>query len=67
MDKIFLCFWVGDEADSESFSVYYAHIVYAKDEEEALDKYMTSGKQFAQNVNRKFYGVREMKENDIIK
>jgi hypothetical protein len=65
MDKFYLCFWVGDGCDRESYSVYYSKLVLANSEEEALDKYMASGKTYAQEDNRDYFGVIEMK--DIIK
>jgi hypothetical protein len=65
MDKFYLCFWVGDECDSESYNVYYSKLVLANSKEEALDKYMASGKTYAQEDNRDYFGVIEMK--DIIK
>lgn len=65
MDKFYLCFWIGDGSDRESYSVYYSKLVLANNDEEALDKYLESGKNFTKNDNRDYYGVIEMM--DIIK
>mgnify|MGYP001143049925 CR=1 FL=1 len=66
MEKFYLCFWIGDDGgDRESYSVYYSKLVLANNSEEAIDKYLASGKNFSQNDNRDYYGVIEM--NDIIK
>lgn len=61
--KLFLCFWVGDHGDRESYSVYYSELVQANNKEDALDKYLKSGKAFAydEDTNKDYYGVIEMK------
>lgn len=62
-EKYYLCFWVGDGGDRESYSVYYSKLVIAGDEDEALDKYIKSDKKL--DPNKEFYDVIEMK--DIIR
>lgn len=63
--KFYLCFWVGDGGDRESYSVYYSKLVLARSRNEALDKYISSGKNFAHHNNKDYYDAIEMK--DIIK
>lgn len=61
--KLFLCFWVGDGSDRESYSVYYSELVQANNKKEALDKYLNSGKAFAydEDTYKEYYDVIEMK------
>ena len=47
MEKLWLCFWVGDGGDSESHSTYYSNLVEAKTKSQALKKYLASGEAFA--------------------
>ena len=60
--KFYLCFWVGDGGDRESYSVYYSKLVLAHSRDEALDKYISSGKNFAQHNNKDYYDAIEMKD-----
>jgi hypothetical protein len=57
--KLYLCFWVGDGGDRESYSVFYSKLVLAGDKDEALDKYISSGKNFGQD--KEYYDAIEMK------
>ena len=63
--KFYLCFWVGDGGDRESYSVYYSKLVLADNIDEALDKYIKSGKNVPQHNNKDYYDAIEMK--DVIK
>lgn len=37
-NKFYLCFWVGDGGDRESYSVYYSKLVLANSKDEALSE-----------------------------
>lgn len=57
--KFYLCFWVGvDGGDREAYNVFYSELVLAADKDEAIDKYISSGKNFTQ---KEYYDAIEMK------
>lgn len=60
MKKLWLCFWVGDGSDRESYSTYYSTLVEAKTKEEALEIYLASDEKFA-NGDINDYDAIEMK------
>jgi len=64
ISNLYLCFWIGDGGDRESYSVYYSKLVEANSEEEALEKYFKSGKAFAyqkdEPTDPSYYGVKKM-------
>lgn len=59
--KYFLCFWVGDGGDNESYNVYYSSLVIARNKSEALKKYFKEVKSDVDEDSKKYYKTLEMK------